>query len=411
MKRTALIIHSDKAAGTWLRGLLEQRGLNVIQTEDGGSGVGQVKLSRPDLVVMDYEVPGLDGLTILEKLRRSSVASPVILIVPRRDAAVYDALKKFGPLAVLVRPPDPNQFLDAIVRFFPERSEPPAPEPREGESSPELSSLPILLVEDQALTRELMISQLKSLGYPAQSATHGREALRMMEQASFSLILMDYIMPEMGGVETTKTIRRLEGVSGRHIPIIGLTARMFDEDRGHLIAMGFDDQLRKPAPIAELARTVKYWLANPGAKVPPPRRESNAAPTTNTAFDPTVLAGLPDIKGEGGQDLVVFVIDTFLAGMPDKLKQISRAVDARDPGALEIAAHTLASLAAQVGANAALATCRYLETLGKAGSCHGAAPRFDQLTTELAQARVEMEKIKVARLAREALAAHKRFIK
>ena len=77
-------------------------------------------------------------------------------------------------------------------------------------------------------------------------AADGREALALLETSAFDLLILDIHMPELDGFEVVETIRRLEQGTGRHLPIVALTARSRSEDRDNCLAAGMDEFLTKP---------------------------------------------------------------------------------------------------------------------------------------------------------------------
>ena len=114
--------------------------------------------------------------------------------------------------------------------------------------------LRILLVEDNSIDLRVAQQLLKKLGYTSvEPAANGAEAVRLVERQEFDVILMDVQMPEMNGYEATQRIRAQEVASGRHTPIIALTAHAMKGDRESCLSAGMDDYLSKPIQQRELA--------------------------------------------------------------------------------------------------------------------------------------------------------------
>ncbi|BBL75811.1 response regulator [Methylomagnum ishizawai] len=125
----------------------------------------------------------------------------------------------------------------------------------------------ILLVEDDIISQEVALMLLEETGLSADLAANGREALRLLAQGGYALILMDMQMPEMDGLETTRHIRRQPGF--QDVPIVALTANAFQEDRSACFAAGMDDFIAKPVDPGMLFATLLKWLER-GHKSPPP---------------------------------------------------------------------------------------------------------------------------------------------
>jgi CheY-like chemotaxis protein len=121
----------------------------------------------------------------------------------------------------------------------------------------------ILLVEDNPINQKVGLMMLKRLGYKAEIACDGREALKILEGDQYDLILMDVLMPEMDGLEATRVIRGMEG-PGTQVPILAMTAGALDKDRKACLEAGMTDYLSKPVREAELRQKLHHWLSGTG---------------------------------------------------------------------------------------------------------------------------------------------------
>jgi len=115
----------------------------------------------------------------------------------------------------------------------------------------------ILVVEDNTLNMKIATAMIKKLGYEFKSAFNGKEALEMLKQFSPNLIFMDVQMPELNGFETTKIIRKEEGETKKHVPIIAMTAYAMSGDRELCINSGMDDYMSKPFDINKLKEIIE----------------------------------------------------------------------------------------------------------------------------------------------------------
>lgn len=123
-----------------------------------------------------------------------------------------------------------------------------------------LSRCKVLVVEDNALSREIALHRLRSAGFDTYTASSGKEAIALCEQESFQLILMDCQMPEMDGFETTAAIRRLDAARGRRVPIVALTAHALEGYREICLNAGMDDYITKPISQAQLLKFVQQYF-------------------------------------------------------------------------------------------------------------------------------------------------------
>jgi hypothetical protein len=121
----------------------------------------------------------------------------------------------------------------------------------------------ILLVEDNEVNRQVFLRQLERLGYRAEYASDGREALERIAKEGFDLVFMDCQMPVMDGFQSARAIRKMETRTGQHVPIIALTANALAGDRDDCMAAGMDDYLSKPAGLSDISRILARWLSTP----------------------------------------------------------------------------------------------------------------------------------------------------
>ncbi|HZD95487.1 MAG TPA: response regulator, partial [Candidatus Sulfotelmatobacter sp.] len=121
--------------------------------------------------------------------------------------------------------------------------------------------LRILVAEDNLVNQKLTVRLLENKGHSVAVAETGRSALQLMEREPFDLILMDVQMPEMDGLEVTATIRKRERSSGRHIPIVAMTAHAMESDRDRCLDAGMDHYISKPLDPRHLFAVIDHVCA------------------------------------------------------------------------------------------------------------------------------------------------------
>lgn len=132
----------------------------------------------------------------------------------------------------------------------------------------------ILLAEDNLINQKVMIGALQSGRHQVTVVSDGKEALAVLEKQSFDLVLMDLQMPEMDGFQATLAVREREKATGKHLPIIALTAHAMGVDRERCLEAGMDDYLAKPIRIEELREVIGKFVplsVEPAEKTPRPR--------------------------------------------------------------------------------------------------------------------------------------------
>jgi CheY-like chemotaxis protein len=130
----------------------------------------------------------------------------------------------------------------------------------------------VLLVEDNFVNQRVAVYMLTKLGHPVDVAKHGREAIDVLSNARYDLVLMDCQMPEMDGYEATRMIRDpTSSVLEHDVPVVAMTANAFPEDRARALGAGMDDFLAKPVDRGILEAVLAKWMK------PMAHRESRAA--------------------------------------------------------------------------------------------------------------------------------------
>jgi CheY-like chemotaxis protein len=179
-----------------------------------------------------------------------------------------DALEReLGPregLQVLVKPVTPSRLFEAIVRLQHGTAAPPMARPLEktlDEALRPLRGAQVLLVEDDPVNQQVAQAFLELGGLAVTIAGNGLQAVDLVRERAFDLVLMDMQMPEMGGIEATRCIRLLP--QGQGLPIVAMTAAAMDEDRQACLAAGMDAHIGKPIVPAELVEVLLQWAKPP----------------------------------------------------------------------------------------------------------------------------------------------------
>ncbi|MEM7140828.1 MAG: ATP-binding protein [Actinomycetota bacterium] len=213
----------------------------------------------------------------------------------------------------------------------------------------------VLVVEDSEVNQLLVTSQLDRLGCTHAVAGDGPQAIAMLDETHerVDVILMDWHLPGMDGLQVSARIREIEHERSRQrLPIIAVTARAMTGDRQRCLDAGMDDFLAKPVSLDRLAEALRTWLA-PGDIVDAP--SIGGDDDTAAAVDRSVLAQLG--AELGGMATVRTLVATFLRELPERCDAVERA----DGEAARRAAHTLKSTAAMLGAAALAERCAAIE--------------------------------------------------
>jgi two-component system, sensor histidine kinase and response regulator len=220
-----------------------------------------------DVVIVGFSQIAEDSIELLRKIRSdSSIPQAKLILLADLDARdKREKALKLGFSARLVRPIKRLQLMDHLVALLDTTEAEPAEgkefdETQSGVSTDTAKSISILLVEDSPLQRKLLFKQLEKLGLNVDIVTNGREAVEAASNRLYDLILMDWQMPELDGLEATKQIREVDRARNRRTPIVALTARALDSDRDQCLEAGMDDYVRKPVGRAQLGQLLARWV-------------------------------------------------------------------------------------------------------------------------------------------------------
>jgi CheY-like chemotaxis protein/HPt (histidine-containing phosphotransfer) domain-containing protein len=274
----------------------------------------------------------------------------------------------------LAKPVKASQLYNALVKALAEHvQQPEAGRPMPEVGKPATSSLRILLAEDNAVNQKVALRLLDQLGYRADVASDGLEALEALERQPYDVVLMDVQMPELDGLDASRRICELWPADVRP-RIIAMTANAMPEDREACFAAGMDDYVAKPIRPNELAKALSRTrtLKDRGT----PRAQGAAA-----NLDASAVESLRDL---GGEEFVAEVIDTFLSDAPALVETLRTTYEQGQTEGLRRAAHTLKSNGQTFGAGRFSKLCRELEERARSGELDGAAELVNRIEQEYA---------------------------
>jgi signal transduction histidine kinase/CheY-like chemotaxis protein/HPt (histidine-containing phosphotransfer) domain-containing protein len=228
----------------------------------------------------------------------------------------------------------------------------------------------ILVAEDNEINQQVIRQQLDLLGYAADVATTGRDALNRWQSGNYALLLTDLHMPEMDGYDLTLQIRVAEAGRSR-MPIIALTANALRGESDRCLAVGMDEYLSKPAPLAALAVALEKWLPV-GASMTTPQR---------TASAPVDVSVLEALIGTDPQ-VIKEVLHDFTASAARMSSDLAEACAAQQAPQAAAIAHKLKSSARSVGALKLGDLCADIERAGHAGDLAAMTALLPDFETE-----------------------------
>jgi len=228
----------------------------------------------------------------------------------------------------------------------------------------------VLVVDDNKLNRDVLLRQINNVGYPADSAASGGEALGLLRHRNYALILNDCQMPGMDGYQLTEEIRRRQHAEAKSpIPIVACTANVQSADIDRCYEAGMNDHLFKPVTLQQLRDKLEIWIAAVDASKqkddPAPRQHQTHANGTDasTIIDRAILL---EITGND-EELAMQFLRSFREQQEDLFFPVKQALDEIDMETIRTAAHRLKGAARTIGAVGLSLVCQRIEATANAG--------------------------------------------
>jgi CheY-like chemotaxis protein len=380
-----LVVDGDATDRGTVQSTLASWGIEPDSAPDGAAALRLLRAAaeagRPfETALIAARLPDTDGLALVREIGdvpalRSTrlimvVSSPV-------EAATADAAGVHAQVAKPIRPSRLyNQLLTTLHRTGAAQRAIAADAAAAATGALAGDGGRVLVVEDNEINQFAAIRLLRSFGLVVDVAANGREAITMTGRTEYSAVFMDCQMPDVDGYTATRVIRRREEQTGRHTPIIALTAHALDGDREKCLAAGMDDYLSKPLR----RQTIHDVLGRLPEFVPSADGEDGAG----DVFDPAPLQEIGDPETE------VTLATMFLDQSAERLPAIHDAITSEDADRLHGLAHGLKGSSATVGATRMSEIAKELCDIAAAGQTAGTLELHAELTDALAQTRTAL---------------------
>jgi len=366
-----------------------------------------------DAIFINHTLPDMEGMELANRIQANTALAsvPRILLIP------WNMTEEQGQQTFLagLHPPmlKPVRQADFYDRLQALRDTPQEPVHASSSMpslllSNNLGSASVLLAEDNEVNQEIVIAMADHLNIHLEVVNNGLEAVKAIANGSFDLVLMDWQMPEMDGLEATREIRRRESslVASRsslgnheirdasdeqpatsdwkratsneqlatsHIPIIAITAHTSPQDRATCLDAGTDDVLPKPFSLDQLLGALGQWLPTPNSteafaqQAQPPQHVATPLQTDPHAagdiLDALALDQIRSLQRPNTPSIVGRVLTQYLNNTPKLLADLQEGLRQKEISLLHSAAHTLKSSSANVGAIRVSEKCKELERL------------------------------------------------
>jgi PAS domain S-box-containing protein len=353
-----------------LNGYLASMGFMVATAQSGMGAIDFLKKRKSDapvILIIDWRMPGMDGIETISRIRADpdirGVAS-IIMISAYSVEELKDKTASLGVSAVLAKPVSPSTLLDALAQTL--KVTAPARVQTHARTAaapvPRFEGSRVLLVEDNAINREVATKMLADAGIAVDIAMDGVQAVQKVATGNYDMVFMDIQMPEMDGFEATRSIRSDSAFAA--LPIIAMTAYAMSGDRERCLAAGMNDHISKPFDPEQLYGVCSRWLT----AAPQPAQDVRILQEQGQSDDTDSIRGLPGIDQDaaimhfaGRIDILPDIIREFCSMYADVDERLKEFIVSGDMDGLRKFAHSMRGAAGSIAATKTMEAAAALE--------------------------------------------------
>ncbi|MBF0191336.1 MAG: response regulator [Magnetococcales bacterium] len=378
--KRVLVVDDNESACNIMAEYLTSFGFRVRKAGDGKEAIRCVEESDIageafDLVVMDYRMPELDGISAAARIRHelglNHVPAMIMATAYGEDGVVKRARQEAQIDHFLVKPINQSLLFESIMEALGRVGSggvaviSPSFDTSRGDRAA-LSGARILLVEDNEINQQVARELLEQANVTVVWAGNGQLALDRLAVEAFDGVLMDVQMPVMDGITATREIRKQERFA--QLPVLAMTANAMSGDRDLCLAAGMQDHIAKPVDPLEMFAIMARWIRPATPQPLPGKGETRIRNRAGSAW----VSELPEIPGvdtvaglrrlNGNLSAYVGLLGRFVSNQSGVTGLIQQALIAQDLGSAERLAHTLKGVSATIGANGLAQKAALLES-------------------------------------------------
>jgi len=398
----ALLVDDHAVNREILHNQISAWGMRDAEAEGGRDALQLLRQAANDgdpfrIVLLDWHMPGMDGMELARAIQSDPLIPPLQMIM--LSSAGFDAdsieARQIGVECALNKPVRQQLLLQCLRRVTGSSAEPSQVASSRTSSAPSCDGR-ILVVEDNPINHQVARDMLELLGFSAELATDGSEAVKAVADNQYDLILMDCHMPVLDGFGAARGIREIEAREGRpRAAVVALTADVQKGIQEQCREAGMDAYMSKPFSLDRLRDVLNEWLPQerPVADQPAATPAPSLADATAAVIDDTSLQQLRSLGQARGKDLLGDILRLYLEHAPQQVQAIHAALSDGAAEHLHKLSHNLKSSSAQVGAMALSETFASLETAAREGRVAQFPALVSSIETQLPKVLGELQRL------------------
>ena len=379
-----LVVDDNPTSREILQDLLESFTFEVTLAASGPEGITELELAKEDrpfdLVVMDWKMPGMDGIEASRRIKNHEGLSKmpaIIMVTAYGREEIMQQAEDIGIEGFLLKPVNSSILFDAVMQAFgegePETLKIAERHEKEAEAVEHIKGALVLLVEDNEINQQVAKEILEGAGLIVSMANDGQEAVNAVKENNYDVVLMDIQMPVMDGYTATREIRKEDRF--KELPIIAMTAHAMAGDEGKSLQAGMNGHVTKPIDPDQLFSTLQKWIkpSKERVQVQQPEVFVGRPELDKTVLEeeelPASLMGFDLTDGlkrlQGNKRLYRKLLLSFAKDYNAVANEIHQALNSEDFNQAHSLVHNLKGLAGNLAAMELQAAAENLETLVK----------------------------------------------
>jgi len=401
--KEVLIVDDNNTNIKILTEQLKSWGMKSHATTSPNKALDWVKQDMPyNIAILDMQMPEMDGLTLAKKIRNQRNANelPMIMLSSMGKRDDWESISELEFAHILSKPIKQSHLFNVLIETIygaPFKIEKDLHHLKVDVNMSKKYPLRILVAEDNIVNQKVALRILEKMGYRADIASNGIEAIQAIERQKYDVLLMDVMMPEMDGLEATRIISQNYEKNQRP-RIVAMTANAMKGDKEKCIEAGMDDYIAKPINIKELMQALIHCsfeekrTPSLSAGIADQQTMENMKMCESPVIDEAVIQELMNFNGEKNNEFLQEMISIFLEDTDILIGELTDAIKSENKELFTRSAHTLKSTSANIGAVKLSEMGKELEMMGKNGGLKKATVQMKETKHEYGRVRKELEK-------------------